>query len=45
VYLGTALVTLGVAWMFYVKPWLIRRRTRRTTSRAFLAGGIAEVTS
>jgi hypothetical protein len=29
VYAGTALLTLGVAWMFYVKPWLARRRAAR----------------
>ncbi len=26
VYLGSALLTIGVAWMFYGKPWLARRR-------------------
>jgi hypothetical protein len=25
VYLGTALISLGLAWMFYVKPWLLGR--------------------
>jgi hypothetical protein len=28
VYLGTGLLTLGIAWMFYGKPWLLRRRGR-----------------
>jgi hypothetical protein len=28
VYLGTALLTLGVIWMFYVKPYLARRQGR-----------------
>jgi hypothetical protein len=45
VYLGTALVSLGVAWMFYVKPWLIRRQARRATRRPAWTGGVAEVTS
>lgn len=26
VYSGTGLLTLGIAWMFYGKPWLARRR-------------------
>jgi hypothetical protein len=26
VYFGTVVLTLGVAWMFYGKPWLARRR-------------------
>ena len=26
VYLGTALIGVGVIWMFYVKPWLARRQ-------------------
>lgn len=26
VYFGTALLTVGIAWMFYGKPWLARRR-------------------
>ncbi len=29
VYAGTALVSLGVAWMFYLKPLLARRQGRR----------------
>jgi ABC-type transport system involved in cytochrome c biogenesis permease subunit len=29
VYLGTCLLVLGVAWMFYVKPWLARRQGQR----------------
>jgi len=45
VYLGTALVSLGVAWMFYVKPWLIRRQARRAARRPAWTGGVAEVTS
>ena len=28
VYLGTALLTLGVIWMFYVKPYVARRQGR-----------------
>jgi hypothetical protein len=43
VYLGTALVSLGVAWMFYVKPWLVRR-TRRAARPAWPTN-VAEVTS
>jgi hypothetical protein len=44
VYLGTALLTLGIAWMFYGKPWLLRRRglaalaARRTALAASPAG-------
>jgi len=34
VYLGTGLVSLGVAWMFYLKPWLVRRHARRAARRA-----------
>jgi len=26
VYLGTALIGVGIIWMFYVKPWLARRQ-------------------
>jgi hypothetical protein len=26
VYLGTALIGVGIVWMFYVKPWLARRQ-------------------
>jgi len=33
VYAGTALISLGVAWMFYVKPWLARRQARRAAER------------
>lgn len=44
VYLGTALVSLGVAWMFYVKPWLIRRQARRAARRSEWAGSLTEVT-
>jgi ResB-like family protein len=29
VYLGTTLLTVGIAWMFYGKPWLARRRGAR----------------
>jgi hypothetical protein len=29
VYMGTALVTLGIVWMFYLKPLLARRQARR----------------
>jgi hypothetical protein len=28
VYLGVVLISLGVVWMFYVKPWLARRQAR-----------------
>jgi ResB-like family protein len=45
VYLGTALVSLGVAWMFYVKPWLVRRQARRAARRPAWTGSVAEVTS
>ena len=45
VYLGTALVSLGVAWMFYVKPWLIRRQARRAARRPAWTNSVAEVTS
>ncbi len=26
VYLGTTLIGVGIVWMFYVKPWLVRRQ-------------------
>jgi len=29
VYLGTALIGIGVAWMFYGKPWLARRQAAK----------------
>jgi hypothetical protein len=29
VYLGTALIGLGIAWMFYVKPYLAKRQAAR----------------
>ena len=29
VYTGTALVSVGVVWMFYLKPWVARRQARR----------------
>lgn len=29
VYLGTALISIGVVWMFYLKPMLARRQARR----------------
>ncbi|MGE0453657.1 MAG: cytochrome c biogenesis protein ResB [Vicinamibacteria bacterium] len=29
VYLGTLLISLGSAWMFYLKPWLAKRQARR----------------
>ena len=29
VYLGTALIGIGLAWMFYLKPWLARRQAAR----------------
>jgi hypothetical protein len=46
VYLGTALVSLGVAWMFYVKPWLGRRQARRAARRRQeWTGPAAEVAS
>jgi ResB-like family len=45
VYLGTALVSLGLAWMFYVKPWLARRQARRRAPRPELTGSAVEVTS
>jgi hypothetical protein len=32
VYLGTALICLGVGWMFYVKPWLARRQGARAVA-------------
>jgi hypothetical protein len=44
VYLGTGLLSLGVLWMFYVKPRLARRqgvralRQRQTSARPSLAG-------
>ena len=44
VYLGTALISLGVAWMFYVKPWLVRRQGRRA-ARPSWTNRVAEVTS
>jgi hypothetical protein len=30
VYLGTVLISLGLAWMFYGEPWLLRRQEART---------------
>jgi len=45
VYLGTALVSLGVAWMFYVKPWLARGQARRRAPRPEWTGSAVEVTS
>jgi ABC-type transport system involved in cytochrome c biogenesis permease subunit len=33
VYAGTALLLIGVAWMFYVKPWLARRRGAHALAR------------
>jgi hypothetical protein len=44
VYLGTALVSLGVAWMFYVRPWLARRQSRRAARRRAWVPPVAEVT-
>ncbi len=45
VYAGTALVSLGVAWMFYVKPWVARRQARQAAGRRRAwAGNVAEVT-
>jgi hypothetical protein len=38
VYLGTALIGIGVAWMFYGKPWLARRQAARALA-AHRAGG------
>jgi hypothetical protein len=32
VYFGTALLTLGIAWMFYGKPWIARRRAARAVA-------------
>jgi hypothetical protein len=29
VYLGTALIGIGIAWMFYGKPWLARRQAAK----------------
>ena len=34
VYLGTALISLGLAWMFYVQPWLLRRQAGAVRQRA-----------
>jgi ResB-like family len=33
VYLGTALISLGVGWMFYLKPWLLKRQAARARAR------------
>jgi len=45
VYAGTALVSLGVAWMFYLKPWVARRQARRAARRRQAwSGSTAEVT-
>jgi len=33
VYGGTALLVLGAAWMFYLKPWLAKRRGERALHR------------
>jgi cytochrome c biogenesis protein ResB len=45
VYAGTALLTVGVAWMFYVKPWLARRQARRAIARRAWAARAAEALS
>jgi hypothetical protein len=37
VYAGTALLVLGVAWMFYVKPWLARVQGARALKRRLAA--------
>jgi hypothetical protein len=34
VYFGTAFLTVGIAWMFYGKPWLARRRGARALAAA-----------
>ena len=34
VYFGTTVLTLGIGWMFYGKPWLLRRRGRLALRRA-----------
>ncbi len=39
VYLGTGLLSLGVLWMFYVKPRLARQQGRRALRERQLAGG------
>jgi hypothetical protein len=45
VYSGTVLLTLGIAWMFYGKPWLARRRGAQALAalrpRPALAGSAA----
>lgn len=39
VYLGTLLMTLGTAWMFYLKPWLARRAGLRALAARASAPG------
>lgn len=45
VYFGTTLLTVGIAWMFYGKPWLARRRGAQAPaafhSQCALAGSAA----
>lgn len=40
VYGGTGLLVLGVAWMFYVKPWLAKRQGLRALREQLAAAGI-----
>ena len=40
VYLGTTLLVLGVAWMFYLKPWLARRQGQRALALRMATAGL-----
>jgi hypothetical protein len=39
VYAGTALVSVGVVWMFYLKPWIARRQARRALAERLRPAG------
>lgn len=41
VYFGTTLLTVGIAWMFYGKPWLARRRGTKALAALRSQGGLA----
>jgi len=46
VYLGTLLISLGSAWMFYLKPWLAKRQAQQALEahRAAAAAAAADET-
>lgn len=41
VYAGTALVSVGVVWMFYLKPWIARRQARRALAERLRPAAVA----